>query len=211
MVDPLISLWAKWDHDVAGVEDEEWREAVASPREVAISSRLRLVQFKILHRSYMSRSRLAKIQGSTEAECPKQCQLEGTFIHSIWECPHIQVYLGQVVGLMESVVGKRIECNIKLVILNIWGPTDLGSKERTWLALGFMVAKQNIARLWDVRASPSLEVWCKYMDWSMVIETSIYVSRGCPNKWTYIWGPRNTHRGNICEPPSLVVEEMDQI
>ena len=38
-----------WSRDLTDLEDEEWTEALASPREVAIKSGFRLVQLKILH------------------------------------------------------------------------------------------------------------------------------------------------------------------
>lgn len=48
--DPLRLVRERWERDGLVLDDEEWEEAVASPREVAISSRLCLIQLKILHR-----------------------------------------------------------------------------------------------------------------------------------------------------------------
>lgn len=46
--DPTVSLRNRWGADVGDVDDTEWQEALASPKEVGIPARLRLVQLKIL-------------------------------------------------------------------------------------------------------------------------------------------------------------------
>lgn len=162
--DPLTQLRNRWDQDVAGLEDDDWLAAIASPREVAIPSTLRLIQLKILHRSYMSRQRLAKIGCSENPNCLRGCGQEGTFIHTLWECDYIQNYWGQVVDIMKRVVGKNIDCYIQLALLNVWGPTDLSAKERIWVTLGLMLAKRNIVRLWGAATVPTADDWGKDMD-----------------------------------------------
>lgn len=211
MTNPLISLREKWQRDVADMDDEEWLAAVASPREVAISSRLRLIQLKILHRSYLSRTRLAKMGYCPDTNCLRGCGREGTSVHTLWECSHIQLYWEEVVTTMEQVLAQTLDCNIKLALLNIWGPTDLNSKERTWITLGLMLAKRNIIRLWGIQTVPTVEDWRKDMDWSMVSEKSVYVARGCPRKWSQIWSRWNDYRGGICEPPDINFDHDEEL
>lgn len=50
MTDSLSQLRDKWAGDGLELDDEEWAEATASPKEVAITAKLCLVQLKILHR-----------------------------------------------------------------------------------------------------------------------------------------------------------------
>lgn len=54
----LHKLREAWVEDVGPLEDPDWTEALAAPRGAAIVVRLRLVQFKYLHRVYFTRVRL---------------------------------------------------------------------------------------------------------------------------------------------------------
>ena len=48
--DKLHKLRHKWERDATDIEDIDWEAALMHPRVAAIKSRLRLIQFKILHR-----------------------------------------------------------------------------------------------------------------------------------------------------------------
>lgn len=49
----------KWADDVGDMTDEDWREAFASPQEVA--NRFKLIQLKIIHRAYYTSTALVKM------------------------------------------------------------------------------------------------------------------------------------------------------
>ena len=83
-------------------------------------------------------------------------------------------------------------------MLNIWEPTDLVRADRIWLALILMVAKRNIVRLWGAEAAPTVAEWERDLDWCMMAEKIAYEGRGCPRKWSKIWGKWNAHRGDLC-------------
>lgn len=60
MNDPLQALRKRWSNDGIALDDEDWQEAVSSLRTLAIPARLRLVQLKILHRTYITGPHLIK-------------------------------------------------------------------------------------------------------------------------------------------------------
>ncbi|XP_078496716.1 vomeronasal type-2 receptor 26-like [Lissotriton helveticus] len=55
MLGDLQALRDKWETGVGAMEDLDWELALMHPCEVAIKSRLRLIQFKVLHRVYFDR------------------------------------------------------------------------------------------------------------------------------------------------------------
>lgn len=123
----------------------------------------------------------------------------------------IQAYWGQVTNLLMAVGGKHFNCDIKLALLNVWGPTDLGSKERTWATLGLMVAKRNIVRLWvhlshrksRIGATTWIGAWLLRgrSTWLGVVHRSGHKS-----------GQHGIRiGGNICEPPRVEIEEEEGI
>ena len=97
-------------------------------------------------------------------------------------------------------MGNNTFITPKLALLNIWEPTDLNRAQRTWVALALIIAKRNVARLWGTNTVPTLTEWEKNLDWCMLAEKVIYESRGCPKKWTKIWGEWNTYRGHLLGP-----------
>lgn len=78
--DPLQQLRTKWEQELQELDEEEWREALASPREVAIS---KLVQLKVLHRIYYTGHTLVKMGYKENASCRRNCSQEDTFLHIV--------------------------------------------------------------------------------------------------------------------------------
>lgn len=87
--DPTKTLRERWQIDL---EDSDWQEALSSPREVAIPSRIKLIQLKILHRTYYTRTTLYKMGKIDTPLCLRQCGIPGTFYHTLWDCPAIKSY-----------------------------------------------------------------------------------------------------------------------
>ena len=82
MPDNLINL--RRERDIKDMEDRE--TALMHPGEVAIKSRLRLIQFKILHRSYDRAPRLHKMGKVATPNCISSANEYAGFYHTIWDC-----------------------------------------------------------------------------------------------------------------------------
>lgn len=194
MEDPLQSLRNKWVQDGLELDDEDWRDAVSSPRTVAIPANLRLVQLKILHRIYVPGTRLTHMGMSGGNECRRRCGDIATFFHILWKCGKIQTYWQEIHRTMREVLEIDIRLEARRCLLNIWEPTDLTSHTKTWVTLALMIAKRNIAQKWGAEQPPTLDQWKLDLDWSMFREKSIYKARGCPGKWSKIWENWNVYR-----------------
>ena len=129
------------------------------------------------------------------AQCVRDCGQRGTFYHVLWECTHIQRYWAGIQEIIDRVLGGENPLDPKLAILNIWSPTDLTRPQRTWLSLALMVAKRNIARMWGGVDTPQIQDWENDLDWCQLAEKTTYESRGCPEKWSRVWGRWNEYRG----------------
>lgn len=208
-LDPLGKLRTKWQLDVGDMEDPEWREALASPKEVSTTSKLRLVQLKILHRIYYTRIILHKIRKTPDPSCLRLCGEAGTFYHTIWTCPMITAYWTRILDIITAVCHKRLPPDPKCCLLNVWPPTDLNRSEQYWATVGFMVAKRNIAQKWGSSDTPTTGKWSTDMDLIMFAEKTTYVHRGCPKKWGRLWDNWNIYRGYICTPPDCMLDSDD--
>ena len=165
------------------------------PREVAIKSRLTLVQLKILHRCYYDRKRLHTMGRADSAECLRCILGEGSFIHTIWRCPKIQTYWSLIVGELNTVLEFTVPMEPAYILLGIPNDVDLPRHKLTFCNLGLMVAKRDIARRWGAKECPTLEEWRVGMDMYMAAEKTTYRARGCPQKFPKIWGSWLQHQG----------------
>lgn len=197
-------LRARWNQDGLELDDEDWQEAVASPREVAIQARLRLVQLKILHRIYITSSVRVHLNRTDDGKCRRRCGEEGTFMHIIWDCVLIQQYWEKVHSTISEVLQVKFHLEARRALLNVWGPTDLTYYTKTWVILALMLAKRNIAQRWGSLQTPAFIKWKEDIDWCMFREKHVCVARGCPDKWIRIWEPWNVYRGHLCSPPRVV-------
>ncbi|XP_078506465.1 uncharacterized protein LOC144765829 [Lissotriton helveticus] len=114
--DLLHDLKRRREADGLEIDEEEWRFALASPKEVAISSRLRLIQLKILHRVYISNTRLKRMGRSESDECRRGCGMIGSLFHMLWECPVLQAYWVKVVRCMRIVWGKELRPELRFIL-----------------------------------------------------------------------------------------------
>lgn len=177
-----------------------------SPREAAINSRFRLVQLKILHRSYMSGTTLATIGARPDAMCLRGCRQLATFYHMIWECPTLRSIWDESTRHIQQALGRKLHLTPSLGLLNIWPPTDLTEIEQQLITLSYALVKREIARHWGVTTPPLSSVWLKEIDKCMMMEVEVYETRGCPRKWDAKWGKWNIYRGNPCISPSVQLE-----
>lgn len=92
--DPTHALREKWQTELGDMDNQDWQEALASPREAAIPSRLRLVQLKILHRTYYTRTTLHKIGRSETPLCLRGCGQMGTLSHTVGMSPNSTILGG---------------------------------------------------------------------------------------------------------------------
>lgn len=195
MPDPLIKLRAHWEREIGEMDDTDWQEAVQSPRIIAMRPRFRLVQLKILHRVYYSRTHLFDWGKAASPLCLRGCRAEGTFYHILWDCPVILEFWAKVVETMARVTGQEIPREPRWLLLMIKGDLHWPRYTDIWLSLAAGVAKRNIAREWGSRVPPSWNQWQRDLDWCQAAEATIYKSRGCTKKWRKIWGPWRRYRG----------------
>lgn len=106
--DPLGPLCEKWESDVGMREDDDWGEALQCPREVAVRTRFRLVQLRILDRSYTPRTTQHRIGFSVTEYCLRGCREVGTFFHILGDCTRIHAYWSRLSAIMFEVIGAEV-------------------------------------------------------------------------------------------------------
>lgn len=193
--DKLGRLREAWERDVGEMENIDWETVLMHHREVSIKSRLRLIQYKILHRVYYDRVRLHKVGKATDPTCLRCRHSKGDFYHIIWDCPVIQIFWRHILDELSTIVETPLPLDPKLVLLGIAIDVDLGRPLLIFILLALVVAKRDVARAWGNATPPKLVEWQRGMDLYMAAERVTYKARGCPKTFRRIWGNWRRHHG----------------
>lgn len=198
----LEKLRTQWVEDVGPLDEDDWREALAAPRSAAISMRLRLIQFKFLHRVYFTRARLWRAGLIASPECLRCGEDVGTLLHTVWQCPPLCRFWGRVLSCLSEVLGWELPTSPRFALLHVMEGVGGNIYKRHLLWLGLVLAKRDIALVWKASQAPPLSKWKAGLDFCMGLEKPIFEARGCPNKHYKIWQRWAEYRGIWLDPPN---------
>ena len=68
--------------DLGEMDEEDWQEALNFPIVVAIEASYRLIQLKVLQRTYYTKTLLYKMGRTGDPLCLRGCGMEGSLIHA---------------------------------------------------------------------------------------------------------------------------------
>lgn len=107
-----------WEDDLGQqISDDLRDESVQYIHTCCINARHCLIQFKVLHRLYYSKSKLNKIFPNVSPLCNK-CQLqEATLTHSFVLCPKIESLWTEIFSILSNILKIPLEPDSKLIVL----------------------------------------------------------------------------------------------
>ena len=112
------ALRLSWERELGVTYDEqEWAKVCGNSVTLSRELRVRLIQFKILHRLYWTPSRLFRLGLKDSATCWNCGVGGGTMIHVMWSCPKINQYWMKIHGYIVRVLKRHFVLCPKLYIL----------------------------------------------------------------------------------------------
>ena len=162
---------------------------VAIQEQWPLEQGFRMIQRKILHRAYYTRTRLYKMGRAMDDRCLRGCGMQGSLRHTILDCPALGPFWKEVVELISEMVEMHLPWTPQLALLGIWGEQVVPRDQLLFCNIALIVAKRDIIQLWGTVTIPRVADWCRNMDWCMRAEESVYKARGCPRKFDKVWGP----------------------
>lgn len=147
----------KWEYDLNhSFPMVQWLEAFkANCRSSACVDHWDNAQ-KILHRYYMTPTRLHKMDSTISPLCWRDCQEMGNLTHVFWYCPMIQPLWQAVFSLISHITGKDCASNPALALLSI-GINEFPPQSRTVTAHILFATRIALAKLWRSPSPPHLE------------------------------------------------------
>jgi len=111
----IKGAWAKdFDEEIS---DETWNESLGKIQDCSINSRHRLIQFKVVHRLYYSKTKLNKIYKSVSPICDRCKTKEGSLSHMFWFCPKLFNFWTAIFDIFSKVFQKEVKPDHGIAIL----------------------------------------------------------------------------------------------
>jgi len=136
-----------WRLDIQeDMQKADWEKACFKAQKQSISSRMKLLQYKWLMRTYITPVKLSQWSPDVPDTCIKCLEGKGTLYHCVWYCPKIKNYWKEIVLTLTEIVGVKVLHQAKRCILGIY-PENLmvNPKESILIDFGLLQARRRIA------------------------------------------------------------------
>ena len=163
--DNTTPLKVGWANELgAAISDDMWEKSLSSIHRCSVNSRYRLIQFKILHRFYFSKTRLNKIYSSVSPLCDWCQTSEGSLSHLIWSCPVLHDYWVGIFHWFSEAFNVDIVPDYKLAIFGYFDSSvSFSSAQQQALLAGMVAAKKVILLSWKSPVAPCFKRWLSEM------------------------------------------------
>lgn len=186
---PLEKARAKWSVDIPSLDGDAWEEVKANLYSSLISTRDKLVQFRIIHRTYLTPLRLRTMGRNRNANCPK-CQNPDTgLFHMLWSCPVIYTYWTNLINYVTTQVLLPGVLTPEVCLMGLVDDLAPHIRTRTLLRSLLFYGRKLIALKWMSPTPPTVKAWIKLVNDKLPIIKLTYMARHCPQKFEAVWDP----------------------
>lgn len=180
-----------WREDLQeNLSSEDWEEACAEAQTQTTNTRLKVLQYNWLMRTYVTPEKLNKYNGAIPDWCNRCGEEKGTFFHCVWKCNKIQQFWREIKQALEIILGIKLALDPKLFILGIYPDGHrMSRKIITAIDLCLLLAKRVIALSWKSTSKPKFINWIKEISTTLPMEKITYTIKGKLSLFQNIWGP----------------------
>ena len=105
----LDHIKTAWEGELGvSISDDSWQFAVEGIHSTSVCIRHGLLQFKVLHRLHLSKSRLARIYPEVDPTCSRCLQAPATLSHMFWSCPKLGTFWSSIFETFSLICDKEI-------------------------------------------------------------------------------------------------------
>ena len=140
----LLSRWSAW-LEYLSVCFNEFR--LFSSKCV----RLRIIQFKILNRAYITPVTQSKMDKKHQDLCWHECGKRGTLLHLLWECPAVKTLWSEVIAFMSESLNVNLPVGPNICLLGLKPDNVVGRTAVQRWTLGCLATKRLILLNWKER------------------------------------------------------------
>ncbi len=167
---------------------DDWNTICLNAQTQTLNSRLRLLQYNWVMRTYITPVRLNKFNPNIPDLCFKCNKLQGTFFHCVWECEEVQKFWVGVTQYVSQFTSSLIPLCPVLCVLSMYEDNcTLSTKERKLVDLCLLQAIRSIAPCWKNTICHSIGLWLKNLITCSALEKLTYIIRKKPSAFSDIW------------------------
>lgn len=198
MKEDTTTVRLKWETDFGvQIETEDWDELWFNLNGCFSTNRAKELQFRITHRLHITPLRRNKMNPGLSKFCNK-CKIEeGSYIHCLWDCVHINKFWGDVLKEINVIVGETVSISPLFCILGM-DPPDISTTKLTLVNILLFCARRCILLKWVSEESPNVTQWINGVLEFMPLEALSFYLKEEPYKFDKIWGPFMTYLGPNC-------------
>ena len=187
----LNHLREQWGKDFGAViSDKVWRFAIERIHSTSICVKHRLLQFKIIYRLHLSKSKLAKMFPGTDPTCSRYHQDDATLYHMFWTCPALVPLWTAIFETFSYICDKEIQPDPTIAIFGVAPPeVSLSLVQADAVAFSSLLARRLILLQWKSNNPPTHSQWIESVMTYLKLEKLRYSTRGSSKRFFKVWRP----------------------
>ena len=183
-----LEAWREDLHDNITIVD--WERACTKAQSQTINTRLKLLQYNWLMRTYITPEKINKYNSDVPDICIKCEKEKGTLFHCLWQCEEVNKFWEAVRRCIQDIIPIQIPLDAKLFLLGLYPEKyNIRKGHRIFLEIGILLAKRIIALSWKKVGMPSLNKWITELSTTLPLEKITYIIKGKESLFNNTWGP----------------------
>lgn len=180
-----------WEEELGTeISDTIWEYAQNTVNGTTSCARLSLIQFKVLHRTYYTKSKLSKIYPDIEDRCDRCNSPSANMTHAFWSCPKLIDFWSDVCKTLNEAFDTNIQPTAELAIFGIVDPEiPMTSKQVNAFAFGSLLARRRLVLQWKSPHPPKASTWLSDLMLFLKLEKIKYFIRGSKKSFHKLWDP----------------------
>ena len=186
----ISALKKTWERDLnLTLNDEDWDRICKNVKVMSRDARVRLIQFKIIHRFYWTPSRMFRLGLLPTSKCWRCKSEEGHLVHVLWSCDRVQQFWANIYDNLCEILETQIPFSPRLFILGDHSVLTGHNKQiKSWIQTSIMIGRQILVRVWRKEGVPPVYEWAAEMARVAAFEKMSYEQMGRPDLYEGKWG-----------------------
>ena len=106
----LSIMKENWEKDMGtNITEDQWSDIIQRIHSSSICARHSLIQFKIVHRLHMSKTKLSKIFPGVDPICDRCKQAPATLYHTFWSCSRLTAFWSSIFEVYSAISGLAVD------------------------------------------------------------------------------------------------------
>uniref|UniRef100_A0A6I8SLC4 Reverse transcriptase domain-containing protein n=1 Tax=Xenopus tropicalis TaxID=8364 RepID=A0A6I8SLC4_XENTR len=186
-VDPEVRARDAWEGELGALFDVQWEWILSTPKLVSFANRHSLLQLYLIHRAYYTVQRLYAMKVLSSPLCPRCGSETATLVHTLWSCPSLKKYWGEITGWLTAAIPGWAEGTARNCLLTVDLSDTLDNHTKLFILKAMFHARRILTLHWKDQTPPKSQEWKKAMDDTAALERTIMDKRGKLLTYMQIW------------------------